>query len=56
VGTGKSGTNRAQIRQDILERADLGEHMGLYMAHESDTPFRDAFPTGWGDGWGDALG
>jgi len=56
VGTGESGTNRAHIRQDMVERAHLGEHRGVYLAHENGDPFRDAFPTGWGDGWGDVLG
>jgi len=29
--------------------------MGMYMAHETDEPARDAFPNGWGDIGGDAL-
>ena len=57
VGTRQSGTiNLAHISLDMLERANLGERMGVYLAHETDAPFRVVFPTGWGDDWGDALG
>ena len=55
VSTGKTGTDMAQRRQDILGRADACEYVGLWTANETDVPPRDAFPTGWGDGWGDAL-
>ncbi len=34
VGTGATGTNKAQVRQAMIDRADEGEFMGLYMAHE----------------------
>ena len=33
----------------MVGRADEGEFMGMYMAHETDEPTRDAFPNGWGD-------
>ena len=55
VGTGRAGTSRAYIRQDMLGRADAYEHVGLWMAHEADVPPRDAFLTRLGDSWGDAL-
>ena len=56
VGTGAVGTNKAQIRQAMIDRADEGEFRGMYMAHETDEPTRDAFPSGWGDiGGGEAL-
>jgi hypothetical protein len=38
VGTGHSAANKAQIRQNMRGRGDLGEHAGLYMAHEMDVP------------------
>jgi hypothetical protein len=56
VGTGTTGHNKAQVRQEMIARADAGEFMGMWMAHETDEPCRDAFPDGWGDIWGDALG
>jgi hypothetical protein len=40
----------------MIARADAGEFMGMWMAHETDEPLRDAFPSGWGDIGGDALG
>ncbi len=49
VGTGSTGHNRAQVRQEMIARADGGEFMGMWMAHETDEAFRGAFPTGWGD-------
>ncbi len=55
AGTGHSAANRARIRQDMRGKGDLGELAGLYMAHETDVPMRDAFPSRWGDCWGDAL-
>jgi hypothetical protein len=55
VGTGRTGSNRAQIRQEMVERGDKGEYDGIFMAHETDAPLRDAFPSGWGIYWGDAL-
>ncbi len=55
VGAGVAGTNKAQIKQDIFVRADVGEHFGLLTAYETEVPPRDAFPTGWGDNWVDAL-
>jgi hypothetical protein len=45
VGTGQATPNRAQIRQDMKGRRNVGEHAGLYMAHETDVPVRDAFPS-----------
>ncbi len=55
VGTGTTGHNKAQVRQDMLARADEGEFMGMWMAHETDEPTRDAFPNGWGNIGGGAL-
>ena len=39
----------------MIDRADEGEFVGMYMAHETDEPTWDAFPSGWGDIGGDAL-
>ena len=55
VGSGQLAPNRAPIRQDMRGRGDKGEHLGLFSAHETDAPVMDAFPSGWGDCWGDAL-
>jgi hypothetical protein len=55
VGTGVLGTNKAQWRQEFISRADAGEDVGLHGAQDRDVPLSDAFPTGWGDRWGDAL-
>ena len=55
VGTGAAGTNKAQVRQAMIDRADEGEFRGMYMAHETDEPTRDAFPNRWEDIGGDAL-
>jgi hypothetical protein len=49
VGTEKTGTNMARIRQDMYRRADACNHIGPWTAHETDAPPRGAFPTGWGD-------
>jgi hypothetical protein len=49
VGTGAAGINKAQVRQAMIDRADEGEFVGMYMAHETDEPTRDAFPNGWGN-------
>jgi hypothetical protein len=56
VGSRAVGANKAQVRQDMIDRADEGEFVGMYIAHETDEPTRDAFPNGWGDIGGDALG
>ena len=48
VGTGTVGNNKAQIRQEMQDRADAGEFVGMWMAHETDEPTRDAYPNGWG--------
>jgi hypothetical protein len=56
VGTGRMGPNKAQVRARMQGRADEGEFEGVWMAHETDAPLRDAFPNGWGDASGDALG
>jgi len=37
-------------------QANEGEFKGVNMAHETDEPTRDAFPNGWEDIGGDALG
>jgi hypothetical protein len=55
VGSGQSTHNRAQIRQDMRGMGDRGEHTGLFMAHETDVPMKDAFPSRWEVCWGDAL-
>ncbi len=49
------GPNKDQVRAEMQERADGGEFDGVWMAHETDVPLRDAFPNGWGDAGGDAL-
>jgi len=50
VGTGRLGPNKAHVREEMQERADDGEFDGVWMAHETDVPLRDAFPNGWEDG------
>ena len=52
MGIGRLGPNRAQVRAEMQERADAGEFDGIWMAHETDEPVRDAFPNGWGDAGG----
>jgi len=49
VGIGRTGSNRAQIRMDMLGRLDASEHVGQWTAHDTYVPSRDAFPVGWGD-------
>ena len=49
VGTGRMGPNKAQARAEMMDRADGGEFAGVWMAHETDVPIRDAFPNGWGE-------
>ncbi len=41
--------------QEMIDRADEGEFVEMYMTHETDEPTRDAFPNGLGDIGGDAL-
>ena len=55
VGVGRLGPNKAQVRAEMQERANEGEFVGVRMAHETDVPLRDAFPSGWGDVGGNAL-
>ena len=55
VGTMKTALNKARVRQDMSDRADEGEFVGMYMAHETDEPTRDAFLGGWRDIEGDDL-
>ena len=55
VGMGAARVNKAQVRQETIDRADEEEFVGMYMAHETDGPTRDAFPQGWGDTVEDAL-
>ncbi len=43
------GVNMAHIRREMLEREDMGEMIGIYMAHETDVPTMDALSYGWGD-------
>ena len=38
VGTGAVGVNRAQVRQEMIGRADEGEFVGMYMAHRMPCP------------------
>ncbi len=53
VGTWTSGHNKAHVRQDMLVRANVGEFVGMWMAHETDEPTRDAFISQWmGGHWG----
>jgi len=33
----------------VFERAYVGEYRGMWMAHETDVPLRDAFSNGWGN-------
>ena len=49
VGTGRTGYNRAQIWQEMMDMGDRGEHDGIFMAHETDVSLRDAFPSRWRD-------
>jgi len=46
AGTGTTGHNKAQVRQEMIATADVGEFMGMWMAHETDEPLRDTFPNG----------
>ena len=55
VGSGRTGNNIAQIRQGMLDRSDASERVGLWTAHDTNVPPRDAFLSSWGDGWVDAL-
>ncbi len=55
VGRGRLGPNKAHVRAEMQERADEGDFNGVWTAHETDVPLRDAFPSGWGDAGGDAL-
>ncbi len=48
-------TKLRSVRAEMQERANEGEFEGVWMAHETDVPLRDAFPNGWGDVEGDAL-
>jgi hypothetical protein len=49
VGTGATGHNKSRVRQDMIAMADAGKFTGMWIAHETDEPLRDAFPNGWGD-------
>jgi hypothetical protein len=43
----------AHIKQKMIDRADMGEYYGMWMAHKTDVPLRDAFPNFIVDGrWG----
>ena len=55
VGTWTVGSNKAQVRHEMRDMADVGEIEGMWMAHETDAPSRDAFPTGWEDIGGGLL-
>jgi hypothetical protein len=52
---GVAGDNKAEVRQEMVDRADEGEFVGMCMAHETDEPTRYAFSNGWGNIGGDAL-
>ncbi len=53
VGTGRMGPNKAQVRAEMQDMADRGEFAGVWMAHETDVPIRDAFPNvRLGEVWG----
>ena len=55
VGTGTTGHNKAHVRQDMIARADdVGEFMGMWMAHETDEPLRMPSPMDGGT-WGKTL-
>ena len=56
VGTETVGINKEQIRQEMQDRADEGEFVGMWMANETDEPTRDVFPNGRWDIRGDDLG
>ncbi len=49
MGTRRVGPNKAQVRAEMQERADGGEFDGVWMAHETDVPLKDAFPYKWGE-------
>jgi hypothetical protein len=37
----------------MIDMTDEGEFCGAWMAHKTNVPLRDAFPSGWmGIGWG----
>ena len=55
IGTERTVTNRAPNTQAMIDRDDVGEHVGLWTAHETNVPLRDAFPTILRDSWRDAL-
>ena len=46
AGTGATRAHKAHVKQDVIDRADEKEFVGMYMAHETDEPRRDAFPNG----------
>ena len=39
----------AQFRQEMRDKAYVGEYDGVWMAHETDDPLRDAFPSEVGE-------
>jgi hypothetical protein len=55
VGTWTMGSNKAQVGQEMRDRADVGEFERMWMAHETDELAKDAFPNDWRDIGGDAL-
>ncbi len=56
VGTWTTGTKKAQVRQEMVATANASEFLGMWMAHETDQPTRDAFRYGWEDMGEDPLG
>ena len=49
VGTNAQGVNMAQIKRQMIERADMGEMAEMHMAHGTDVPLMYAFSYGWGN-------
>jgi hypothetical protein len=46
VETDHARVNMTRIMQDMIERSDVGEYLGMWMAHETDVPLRNGFPNG----------
>ena len=53
VGTRQACTNMAKIRIEMIERADGGEHDGIFTAHHTVSPLIDAFKLDGGGQLGD---
>jgi hypothetical protein len=35
------------MKQEMIDMADVEEYFGMWMAHETDYPLRDVFPSVW---------